>query len=123
MALADQRYWKARLGSFAAGLCVGICRPPERRIRREDSDLGLGPNAPFLAVRSAAAIPDLVEAVAAEGHDVMIVAPKPARQAFGLSGRIGLARVGFGPPSSDPERREALGSEVSAGPGSLLSRR
>jgi len=87
-----------------------------------DSDLGLGPNAPFFAVRLAAAIPDLIEAVAAEGHDVMIVAPKPARQVFGLSGRIRPVRVGFPPAEQMPERREALGSEVAAGPGSLPSR-
>jgi hypothetical protein len=87
-----------------------------------DFDLGLGPNAPFFAVCVAAAIPDPVEAVAVEGHDVMIVAPKPARQAFGLSGRIRLARVGFPPAEQNPERREALGSEVAVRSGSLFSR-
>ncbi len=53
-----------------------------------DSDLGLGPDAPLLTVHVVAAIPDFVEAVAVEGHDVMIMALKPARQVFGLSGRI-----------------------------------
>ena len=75
-----------------------------------DSDLGLGPNAPLFAVRFAAAIPDLIEAVAAEGHDVMIMAPKPARQAFRLIGRKPLALGGFRPADQKLQRREDLGS-------------
>ena len=67
-----------------------------------DSGLGLGLHAPLLAIRSAAAIPDLVEAIAVEGYDVMIVAPKPARQVFGLSGRIRFARGEWLPRRTGP---------------------
>ena len=58
-----------------------------------DSDLGHGLSAPFLTVGFVAAIPYLVEAIAAEGYDVKIVAPKSACQAFGLASSVRLALI------------------------------